>query len=123
MWGLASALTDEQIASLGAYYAGQKSVPANPHAGQNADAGRTIYEHGDAAAGVPACVACHGTQAEGNKLFPRLAGQHADYVVNQLKVFQRTDQRPDGTLMKGVAHSLTEKNMKDVALYLESLPN
>ena len=123
MWGLASPLTDEQVASLGAYYAGQKPISARMHTGQNTDAGRAIYEHGDTTASVPACVACHGTRAEGNQLFPRLAGQHGDYIVNQLKVFQRTDQRPDGTVMKGVAHSLTEKNMRDVALYLESLPN
>lgn len=123
MWGLASTLTDEQVASLGAYYAGQKTISAPAHTGQYTDPGRTIYEHGDTTASVPACVACHGVRAEGNQLIPRLAGQHADYVVNQLKVFQRTDQRPDGTVMKGVAHSLTEQNMKDVALYLESLPN
>lgn len=123
MWGLASPLTDEQVASLGAYYAGQKPISTHSLTGQNTDAGRTIYEHGDTTASVPACVACHGAHAEGNQLFPRLAGQHADYVVNQLKVFQRTDQRPDGTVMKGVSHSLTEQNMKDVALYLESLPN
>jgi cytochrome c553 len=121
MWGLASPLTDEQIASLGAYYAGQKSAFASPRSEKISTPGRLIYEHGDTAAGVPACVACHGIQAEGNKLFPRLAGQHADYLINQLKVFQRTDQRPDGTVMKGVSHSLTERNMKDVASYLESL--
>lgn len=123
MWGLASALTDEQVTALAAYYAEQVAGVTRSRKGKDPDAGQTIYEHGDTVSGVPACIACHGAGAKGNKLFPRLAGQHADYLVNQLKVFQRTDQRPDGTMMKGVAHSLTEKNMTDVANYLQTLEN
>jgi cytochrome c553 len=120
MWGLASPLTDEQVTSLATYYATQHTDTAKAFPEHSADAGRIIYEQGDAANSVPACISCHGSHAEGNKLFPRLAGQHADYTVSQLRVFQGTDQRPDGTMMKGVAHSLTEKNMKDVAHYLEN---
>jgi cytochrome c553 len=35
--------------------------------------------------------------------------------------FQRTDDRPDGAVMKVVAHDLTEQNIVDVASYLQSL--
>ena len=54
--------------------------------------------------------------------FPRLAGQHADYVVKQLVVFQRTDERPEGSIMKTVAHDLTAQNVSDVAGYVQALP-
>jgi cytochrome c553 len=60
MWGMASSLSDAQIAELGAYYAAQPTV-----AGRSADAatmlaGQKVVEQGDAAKGVPACIACHG---------------------------------------------------------------
>jgi cytochrome c553 len=55
--------------------------------------------------------------------FPRLAGQHADYLVKQLVVFQRTDERPEGSIMKTVAHEMTPQNVTDVAAYLQSLRN
>jgi cytochrome c553 len=49
--------------------------------------------------------------------------QHANYIVKQLVVFQRTVDRPEGSIMKTVAHSLTRENIDDVAAYLQALPN
>ena len=37
-------------------------------------------------------------------------------------VFQRTDERPEGAVMKVIAHDLTRENMEAVAAYLEALP-
>ncbi len=37
-------------------------------------------------------------------------------------VFQRTDERPEGSIMKTIAHELTPKNMEDVAAYLQAFP-
>lgn len=123
MWGVSKYLTDEQIAGLAAYYAKQKAKPTwqsrhTPSA--NAD-GKKIFEEGIAASSVPACKTCHGSEAQGMATFPRLAGQHSDYVVKQLMVFQRTDERPEGGVMKGIAHLLTHENMEAVAAYLETL--
>ena len=67
-------------------------------------------------------AACHGALAQGNEQFPRLAHQHADYLVKQLMVFQRTDERPEGAIMKTIAHDLTPANMADVAAYLQGMP-
>ena len=123
MWGLSRSLTDEQITSLAAYYAGQ--TPASPGPAGTAAAlarGKTIFENGVPDKNVTACVACHGAQAQGNEQFPGLAHQHADYIVKQLNVFQRTDERPEGAVMKTVIHELTVENMKDVAAYLQVLP-
>jgi len=124
MWGLSAHLTDAQIDGLAGYFSQLSPPPGNQDQfGTPAmlKEGQIIFEQGIAAAGVPTCTACHGAHAEGNDLFPRLAGQHADYLVKQLKVFQLTDQRPDGVAMKAVTHNLTPENMLNVAAYLESM--
>ena len=124
MWGLSRHLTSEQIAGLAAYYAGQ-SPTVQPIEGDShgIEAGKLIFASGVADKGVPACAACHGPEAKGNEGFPRLAGQHADYLVKQLGVFQRTDERPEGSIMKTVAHDLTQQNIQDVAAYLQAMPS
>lgn len=50
-------------------------------------------------------MSCHGDHGQGNAALTRIADQHADYLVKQLVVFQRTDDQPEGSLMKVVAHS------------------
>ena len=44
-------------------------------------AGKKIFDEGIAAANVPACSSCHGPDAKGNDVFPRLAGQLYPYIV------------------------------------------
>jgi cytochrome c553 len=122
MWGLSRSLTDEQIQGLADYFAAQAPARA-PKLSANSEtiqAGKAIFENGVPERNVPACSSCHGPQAQGNEQFPRLAAQHSDYLYKQLMVFQRTDERPEGSIMKTVAHELTAKNMKDVAAYLEN---
>jgi cytochrome c553 len=124
MWGLSRSLTEEQIKGLAAYYAAQAPVPQAIEGDRSRlEAGRSIFESGVAAKGIPACMGCHGDQGQGNVTFPRLAGQHADYLVKQLTVFQRTDQRPEGSIMKTVAHELTPQDIEDVAGFLQALPS
>lgn len=123
MWGLSRSLTDEQIKGLAAFYAAQSPVAQVIEGERNRlEIGKTIFASGIAEKGVPACSSCHGPEAKGNATFPRLAGQHADYLIKQLLVFQRTDERPEGGAMKVVAHELTPQNMQDVAGYLQSMP-
>ncbi len=124
MWGLSRSLTGDQIKGLAAYYAAQKPV-AEAIEGDAArlPSGKALFENGVAEKGVPACAGCHGAKGEGNATFPRLAGQHADYLVKQLVVFQRTNDRPEGAIMKTVAHELTQQNIVDVSTYLQAIPN
>jgi cytochrome c553 len=67
-------------------------------------------------------MACHGPKAQGIQAFPRLAWQHADYIVKQLNVFQNTQGRP-GTPMEFVVHPLTGANKAAVAAYLQAFPD
>lgn len=122
MWGIAHNLSDAQIKGLAAYYASQ-AVQAQPIEGtpENIAAGKLIFEHGISSKNVPACATCHGDQAQGNGAFPRLAGQHADYVIKQLGVFQRTDERPEGAVMKVVSHDLGPQDIEAVAAYVQSI--
>ena len=123
MWGLSRSLTEDQVKGLAAYYAAQAPAQQRIEGDRRRlDAGKAIFEDGVADKGVPACKACHGNEAQGNATFPRLAGQHADYLEKQLIVFKRTDQRPEGSIMKTVAHDLTKQNIRDVATYLQALP-
>jgi cytochrome c553 len=122
MWGISSRLTDQQIAGLAAYFSTQPAPPAQRQDAELEKRGRAIFDNGIAARNIPACSSCHGAHGEGQGQFPRLAGQHADYVAKQLNVFQRTDQRPEGAIMKTVAHSLTAENIESIAAYVQSMP-
>ena len=74
---------------------------------------------GDAEAGkakAAACVACHGP--DGNSPapnFPKLAGQHADYLLKQLKDF-KSGARTDPT-MNAMVMPLSEQDMADISAF------
>jgi cytochrome c553 len=123
MWGLSRRLTDEQITGLADYYAKQSPLTLSaPGDSKRVLPGQQLYTSGAPDRGVTPCSSCHGATGEGMAAFPRLAGQHPDYVVKQLNIFQKTDGRPDGAVMKAVVHELTQEDMKNVAAYVQSLP-
>ncbi|MBV8974242.1 MAG: cytochrome c4, partial [Sinobacteraceae bacterium] len=120
MWGMAAELDDDTIAALAAYYAAQKPEPG-PRADQTqVGRGREIYEQGISAEGVPACSSCHGPDAHGTQDFPRLAGQHEQYILKQLSSFQSNMRKV--AIMHGVAQNLRVPEMESVAAFLQSQP-
>ncbi|HEX8963978.1 MAG TPA: c-type cytochrome [Rhodocyclaceae bacterium] len=121
MWGISRDLTDKQIDELADYFSKQKMAPNAPVDSGLAAAGKDVFENGIPAQKVIACQSCHGPKAQGIGAFPRLANQHADYIVKQLDVFQNTQQRP-GTPMEFVVHPLTGSNKEAVAAYLQGFP-
>jgi cytochrome c553 len=117
---MAAELDDDTIAALAAYYAAQKPEPG-PRADQaQISRGREIYEHGITAEGVPACSSCHGPDAHGLQDFPRLAGQHEQYVLKQLSSFQSNMRKV--AIMHGVALNLRLPEMESVAAFVQSQP-
>ncbi len=123
MWGISRKLSDAQIQQLADYFAAQAPARHAPVGDANRlEIGRALFAQGAADRGVPACSGCHGDQGQGIAAFPRLAGQHADYVRKQLLVFQRTDERPAGSIMKTVAHNLRPDEIDGAALYVQGLP-
>ncbi|WP_419686785.1 c-type cytochrome [Burkholderia theae] len=121
MWGFTH-LTDRQIDELADYFSGQGAVPGEAGDRTLLDAGKAIFVGGLPDKGVAACIGCHGQHGEGMSRFPRLAGQHADYVVKQLAIFRETETRPRGAIMKSVCANMTEQDMRAVAAYVEAFP-
>ncbi|RQR45184.1 cytochrome c4 [Burkholderia sp. Bp9140] len=121
MWGFTH-LTDAQIDDIATYFSSQHAGLGE--AGDRAliDAGRAIFVSGLPDKGVAACIGCHGQHGEGVDRFPRLAGQHADYVLKQLRIFRETDTRPRGAVMKSVCANMTEQEMRAVAVFVEAFP-
>ena len=118
MWGMATLLDESVIVGLARYYAAQTPAHGTPGNAQLIARGKVLYEKGDAAHNVVACTTCHGDSAQGTAIFPRLAGQHAAYVVRQLEVIQQKFR--DSPIMHGVIKELAAEDMKAVAQYVQS---
>ena len=117
MLGL-SLIDDATAEALARYFASQP--PPSPISGDAAliAAGNKIFVHGDPEHGVAACAVCHGANAHGIGIFPRLAGQHAEYVQRQLTQIQA--RLRDAPLMHGIIKDMTPQDMKAVAAFVQS---
>ena len=109
MQSMAANLSDDDINNLAAYYSSQPPVKAGGDS--------NLAKSGQTKASM--CLGCHGSSAEGNGQFPRLAGQHPDYLVKQLSNFKE-GVRKNGH-MQAIAGSLSEEDMKELAAYFGSL--
>ena len=119
MWGMASQLSNETIAAIAAYYSTQAPAPGKSGDAKLIAAGKQIFQQGVAAQAIPACGSCHGPLAQGTGIFPRLAGQHAAYLVKQMLVIQNALRV--APVMHGVIKDLSLAQMLEVANYLETL--
>jgi cytochrome c553 len=122
MWGIARHLTDEQIKGLAAYFSQQKDAPNAAGDPALTATGKDIFENGIPKEKVAACAGCHGANGMGNGTFPRLAGQHKNYMMKQLYILSQTDERPAGAMMTPLVHGLTSKDMVAVTTYLQGIP-
>jgi cytochrome c553 len=110
-------LASENDASKGAiaqYFASQR--PTGPKPGARAAEGRIIYENGIAAENVIACNQCHGPLGEGHGPAPRIAGQHAEYLNAQLRLFNVKFR--EHKLMNPNTKTMTPKTMEALVSYL-----
>jgi cytochrome c553 len=115
--------TEEDVADVAAYFSGQPLAEgaADPTL---VELGGQIYRGGNMSTGVAACAGCHGPAGLGNPLaaFPRLSGQHADYVSKALKDFRSGSRANDPNgMMRGVAARMTDKEIEAVAQYIQGL--
>jgi cytochrome c553 len=115
-------LDDEAISKLVKYYAGlaPRQARKSPASEQQILRGQEIASVGITQAGVPACLFCH---AGGAPTFPKLAGQHARYIVNQLHLWQRglRASTAHGAIMAPIAKRLNDQQIQDVAAFFDSL--
>ncbi len=114
-------LGEADFKALGAFFASRTTVGHDGADAELAAVGLYIYQRGNPDAGVAACAGCHGANAHGTESLPRLAGQHAQYTLNQLKQFNKRERTNDNAVMHGIASKLTELEAKAVAAYLSGL--
>jgi cytochrome c553 len=119
MWGMASQLDDPTISGLAAYFSRQAGADGRSGNAALAAQGKHIFDEGVPARQIPPCASCHGARAEGNGPFPRLAGQHAPYLLKQLLVIQSVLRT--APVMHGIIKDLTRDQMQSVVAYLESI--
>ncbi len=123
MFGMAAALTDQDMADIGAFYASKTATVATADDSKVA-LGKDIYRGGNMSTGVPACMGCHGPTGAGNPTakYPTLGGQHVAYTVKQLKAFRdgARDNDPN-KMMRSIAVRMTNEEMEAVANYLATL--
>ncbi len=113
-------LTPDEMLALGKFYEKMALPREEPKEPQLAAMGRYIYHNGNKFSGVPACVSCHGTNAEGAANLPRLATQFSGYIHTQLKSFNKRERTNDNVVMHVVAEKMTELEMAAVAEYVSS---
>lgn len=121
MAGMVANLSKEDMQGLAKYYTGQKQTLGKAKSNGVGSLGEKIYRGGIAATGVPACAACHGANGAGiPKQYPRVAGQHADYALQQLRTL-RTAERANAPMMMTIAAKMTDAEMQAVADYMQGL--
>jgi cytochrome c553 len=118
MWGIAGDLDPAIIKGIAQYYAAQPPAPGRVQDPAAVARGREVYDKGVPARGIPACATCHGPDANGQSIFPRLAGQHASYVVKQLNYIQSLVRA--APVMHGIVKDLTPEEIQAVAYYVQS---
>jgi cytochrome c553 len=114
-------LPESDIPSTVAYYSGQVRLPDEVADKALAATGEQIFKHGVATQAVPACANCHNDDGAGTFRYPRLAGQHSEYVVAQLTNLKSGERSNDFGQMQRVARLLTDDQMKAVAEYVSGL--
>ena len=120
MWGIARALDDDQIEALAQYFSSQPRVSVRPPKDAALAAkGKSIYENGVPERDILGCIGCHGPNAEGINTFPRLAGQHRDYLAIQLRQFNGGALR-ESEIMHRFTQNITEDEIAAVTEYLAS---
>ncbi len=123
MAGMVAPLTPEDMKNLAAYYA-TLNMSGGYAAEGLVEAGEQLYQGGNPASGVPACMSCHGPAGNGDPLagFPRLAGQHAAYTRAQLEAYRLGTRATDPqNMMREIALKMTPSEMEAVSSYINGL--
>lgn len=123
MRGIADNLSDQDMADIAAYYEthGKLEGAQLPAKAPVASAKVTeLVKKG-------ACVACHGESFSKpiDPSYPKIAGQHADYLFVALKAYKTEGQSTWGRangVMGGIAKQFSNAELKEMANYMSALP-
>ena len=123
MRAIGESLSDQDIADVAAYYAASGAGAGIAAPGKAPEAsGKTaeLVKKG-------ACITCHGDSFSKplDPAYPKIAGQHADYLFVALKAYKTENNAKVGRsngVMAGVAKQFTNNELKEMAVYLSKLP-
>ena len=113
MQGLIKVLKDEERLQAAHYYASMPVPPSKANAAQAAR-GKELF--------AKLCVRCHGEQAHGGELFPRLAGQKVPYLQTTIQRYRDGTGIRNNQLMAIATASLKNDEVAAIATYLTQLP-
>jgi len=122
MRAMAASLKEQDIADLAAYYASTGTGVTLPATAKEGDAKAAALV---AKAG---CTSCHGPNfsAPISPAYPKIAGQHADYIYVALKSYKSGDKPFVGRanpIMGGIAAQFSQAELRVLADYVASLPS
>lgn len=121
MKGMASALSEDDMKNVAAFYASKQAKPGAAKDKDLAALGEKIYRGGIADRSIPACAACHSPTGAGiPSQYPRVGGQHADYTEAQLLAF-RSGARGNSLQMTQIAAKMNDREIKAVSDYINGL--
>ena len=122
MRGIASSLSEQDMADVAAFYEQQAKLPAAPETIPAAPANvADLLTKG-------ACVSCHGANFSKpiDPTYPKLAGQHADYLTVALKSYKTERNNNVGRsngVMAGQVKQFSNAELKAIASYIATLPS
>lgn len=121
-------LSDEDIRNVSTYYATQNAKAGEADPSKNPELGAKIYRGGLPDKKIPACMSCHGPSGAGMagggtdiSAYPRLSGQHSDYVVAQLKSYANGERKSPNSMMEDIASRMNEADMQAVGSFIQGL--
>lgn len=133
MSGILDDYDQQQLEDIAAYYA-EQSMTTGEADPELVELGEQLYRGGNPETGVPACSGCHNPAGQGIEAagFPRLAGQHADYIASQLNKFaagyraeepSNDARKNDGEsgMMQTTAFRLKDFEIEALASYINGL--
>lgn len=121
MRSIAASLSEQDMADMAAFYEQQAKLPAAPEAIPAAPANvAELLTKG-------ACVSCHGVNFSKaiDPSYPKLAGQHADYLTAALKAYKTEKNANVGrnnAIMVGQVKQFSNAELKAIAKYISTLP-
>jgi cytochrome c553 len=119
MRAIATSLSDQDMADLAKFYADQTASKRGEAGAAPAEVAKLLEKGG--------CAACHGTDYNkaADPSYPKLAGQHADYLLVALKSYRNEGGAAVGrgnAIMGGMVKQFSNAELKQIANHLGSLP-
>ena len=139
MQGQIANLNEQDLANVAGYYSEQKPWGAFAGNPATAEEASKLFLGGDKTRGVIGCAGCHDPKGSGNAYaaFPRIGGQHAEYIGLQLKMFRAAGREDDVTsdqkrindaakegdkgMMQVVASKLSDRDIKILSDFISAV--